>query len=126
MILKEHGFNYIRLRIFVDPHSERGYARRYDEAFCDLAHTKAMAKRMKAAGMGFLLDFHYSDNWADPGHQTKPAAWEGLAFDDMAAALHAHTKTVITALNDQGTPPDMVQIGNEIRFGMVWPDGHVA
>src|SRR5689334_12054031 len=53
-ILKEHGFNYIRLRVFVDPHSERGYARRYNEAFCDLAHTQAMAKRVKAAGMGFL------------------------------------------------------------------------
>src|SRR5207237_1178343 len=79
-IFKDHGFNYIRLRIFVDPKSPRGYARNMPEAFCDLPHTLAMAKRIKAAGMGFLLDFHYSDNWADPGKQTKPAAWEGLSF----------------------------------------------
>src|SRR5947207_6068146 len=100
-ILKEHGFNYIRLRIFVDPHSERGYARRYNEAFCDLEHTKAMAKRIKAAGMGFLLDFHYSDNWADPGKQTKPLAWEHFTVAQLADAVHEHTKTVLTALQEQ-------------------------
>jgi arabinogalactan endo-1,4-beta-galactosidase len=123
-ILKEHGFNYIRLRVFVDPHSARGYARRYDQAFCDLEHTKAMAKRIKAAGMGFLLDFHYSDTWADPGHQTKPIAWENYSVQQLADAVHEHTKTVLTALKDQGTPPQMVQIGNEITNGLLWPEGN--
>jgi arabinogalactan endo-1,4-beta-galactosidase len=123
-ILKEHGFNYIRLRIFVDPHSDRGYARRYTEAFCDLEHTKAMAKRIKAAGMGFLLDFHYSDNWADPGKQTKPLAWENFTVAQLADSVHEHTRTVLTALKEQGTEPQMVQIGNEITNGLLWPEGN--
>jgi arabinogalactan endo-1,4-beta-galactosidase len=125
-ILKDHGFNAIRLRVFVDPKSERGYARNMPEAICDLPHTAAMAKRIKAGGMRFLLDFHYSDNWADPGKQTKPATWENLPFPELVKALHDHTHSVVAALKDQGTPPDMVQIGNEIRFGMLWPDGHVG
>jgi arabinogalactan endo-1,4-beta-galactosidase len=122
-ILKNHGFNHIRLRVFVDPHSERGYARFRNEAFCDLAHTKAMAKRIKAAGMGFLLDFHYSDNWADPGKQVKPLAWDKMSVEEMTEALRKHTHDVVLALKEQGTPPDMVQIGNEITNGMLWPDG---
>lgn len=122
-ILKSHHFNYIRLRVFVDPHSPNGYARFRDEAFCDLAHTLAMGKRAKAAGMGLLLDFHYSDTWADPGHQSKPVAWETLSFDEMTAALYQHTHDVVQALKDQGTPPDMVQVGNEITNGLCWPDG---
>jgi arabinogalactan endo-1,4-beta-galactosidase len=86
-ILKDHGFNYVRLRIFVDPKAPNGYAARLGEAFCDLEHVKAMSRRAKAAGMGILLDFHYSDTWADPGKQFKPAAWEKLRFDDLKTAL---------------------------------------
>ena len=125
-ILKDHGFNYIRLRIFVNPKSEGGYARNMPEAFCDLAHTEAMAKRIKAAGMGFLLDFHYSDNWADPGKQMKPLAWEALSMPELVQAVHDHTQTVLAALKADGTLPDMVQIGNEITPGMLWPDGRVG
>jgi arabinogalactan endo-1,4-beta-galactosidase len=125
-ILKEHGFNYIRLRVFVDPGSDRGYAAGMSQTFCDLEHTKAMAKRIKAAGMGFLLDFHYSDYWADPGKQIKPAAWENYTVPQLVQAVHDHTHTVVAALKDQGTPPDMVQTGNEIRPGMLWPEGRVG
>ena len=71
-ILKDHGFNYIRLRIFKDPQRDSGYSP--GKGFCDLTHTKEMAKRIKKAGMKFLLDFHYSDNWADPGKQFNPRA----------------------------------------------------
>ncbi|MBC8872253.1 MAG: glycosyl hydrolase 53 family protein [Planctomycetes bacterium] len=71
-ILKDHGFNWIRLRIFVDPKAEGGYSK---EGFCDLEHTLQMARRVEAAGMGFLLEFHYSDTRADPGHQRKPKRW---------------------------------------------------
>jgi arabinogalactan endo-1,4-beta-galactosidase len=110
------------LRIFVNPDGEGGYSK---EGFCDLAHTLTMAKRIKAAGMGFLLDFHYSDTWADPGHQRKPEAWANLHGADLAKAVHDHTKDVMTALKKQGTSPDMVQIGNEISNGMLWPDGNV-
>jgi beta-galactosidase len=123
-ILKKHGFNYIRLRIFNDPANENGYSP--GKGFCDLAHTKAMAKRVKAAGMKLLLDFHYSDTWADPGKQYKPKAWEGLAFPQLKQALYDYTAMVISELQAQGTPPDMVQVGNEINHGIVWPDGNVA
>lgn len=123
-ILKDHGFNYVRLRIFNDPARDSGYSP--GKGFCDLANTKKMAKRVKAAGMKLLLDFHYSDYWADPGKQYKPAAWRGLSFDELKKSLHDYTKDVIQQLKDQGTTPDMVQIGNEINHGIVWPEGNVA
>ena len=123
-ILKDHGFNYIRLRIFNDPAADSGYAPK--KGFCDLEHTKQMAKRIKAAGLKLLLDFHYSDTWADPGKQFKPSAWKGLSFPVVKDSMYAFTKKVITELKAQGTAPDMVQIGNEINHGMIWPDGHVS
>jgi beta-galactosidase len=123
-ILKDHGFNYIRLRIFNDPAADSGYAPK--KGFCDLEHTKQMAKRIKAAGLKLLLDFHYSDTWADPGKQFKPSAWKGLSFSVIKDSMYAFTKKVITELKAQGTTPDMVQIGNEINHGMIWPDGHVS
>jgi arabinogalactan endo-1,4-beta-galactosidase len=72
-----------------------------------------------------LLDFHYSDNWADPGKQYKPAAWKHLNFPALKDSMYAFTKRVISELQAQGTTPDMVQIGNEINHGIIWPDGHV-
>ena len=122
-ILKDHGFNYVRLRIFNDPSTEKGYSP--GKGFCDLAHTKQMAKRVKDAGMKLLLDFHYSDYWADPGKQYKPAAWNNIPFEGLKKSLHDYTKKVIQELKDQGTTPDMVQVGNEINHGMVWPEGNV-
>jgi len=74
-------------------------------------------------GMGFLLDFHYSDNWADPGKQVKPAAWAALPFDALVDALHDYTFETVSALAAAGVKPDMVQIGNEITPGMLFPDG---
>jgi len=123
-ILKDHGFNYIRLRIFNNPATAKGYSPQ--KGFCDLEHTKQMALRVKKAGMKLLLDFHYSDYWADPQQQNKPSAWEGLTDKKLALALKDYTKDVILALKTQGTSPDMVQIGNEINHGMVWPDGHIG
>ncbi|HEV7330490.1 MAG TPA: beta-galactosidase GalA [Flavisolibacter sp.] len=123
-ILKNHGFNYIRLRIFNDPARDSGYSPK--RGFCDLEHTKAMAKRVKAAGMKFLLDFHYSDTWADPGKQFKPAAWRGKSFPELKQAVYDYTKEVMQALKDQGTLPDMVQVGNEINHGMIWPEGSIG
>ncbi|HEY6064318.1 MAG TPA: beta-galactosidase GalA [Chitinophagaceae bacterium] len=123
-ILKDHGFNYVRLRIFNDPARDSGYSPK--KGFCDLANTKKMAKRVKDAGMKLLLDFHYSDYWADPGKQYKPAAWRNLSFEELKKAMYDYTKDVIQQLKDQGTTPDMVQVGNEINHGMIWPDGNVA
>jgi arabinogalactan endo-1,4-beta-galactosidase len=122
-ILKDHGFNAIRLRVFVNPAAPKGYAAHSKEAFCDLAHTLVMAKRVHDAGMTLLIDLHYSDTWADPGHQYTPAAWESLDFDGLKKAVYQHTFDVLSALKKQGTPPRMVQIGNEITNGMLWPQG---
>lgn len=122
-ILKDHGFNYIRLRIFNEPARDSGYSP--GRGFCDLEHTRAMAKRVKAAGMKLLLDFHYSDTWADPGKQFKPAAWKGKSFPELKQAVYDFTRDVMQALKDQGTAPHMVQVGNEINHGMIWPEGSI-
>jgi len=116
-LLRDHGFNYIRMRTFVDPRAADGYDQL--NGFGDLAHTIAFAKRVKAAGMGFLLDFHYSDNWADPGKQCIPVAWQGKSLADLAQALHDYTKDAITQLGAAGARPDIVQLGNEITPGML-------
>jgi len=115
-IFKDHGFNYIRLRIFVQPTNQGGYSR---QGFCGLEQTVAMASRVKAAGLGLLLDFHYSDTWADPGKQTKPLAWRELPLEQLVQTVHDYTKDVITRLKAAGGEPDMVQIGNEITPGML-------
>ena len=122
-IIKDHGFNYVRLRIFHDPAQDSGYSP--GKGFCNLENTLKMAKRVKAAGLKLLLDFHYSDYWADPGKQYKPAAWKGLSFEELKLALYNYTKNVLEQLQAQGTLPDMVQVGNEINHGIVWPDGSV-
>jgi arabinogalactan endo-1,4-beta-galactosidase len=111
-ILKAHGLNYARLRIFVDPAD--GYHGK-DEILI-------MAMRLKNLGIKLLVDFHYSDNWADPGKQFKPAAWKDYDFEQLKEALYNHTFDVCNSLVAQGTPPDMVQLGNEINAGMLWPD----
>lgn len=121
-ILKEHGFNYIRLRIFVNPEADSGYSPQ--KGFCNFANTLQMAKRIKAAGMGFLLDFHYSDTWADPGKQFKPQAWKNLSYADLVKQVHDYTKDVVASLKEQGVAPDMVQVGNEINHGILWPTGN--
>jgi arabinogalactan endo-1,4-beta-galactosidase len=116
--LAEHGFNAIRARTFVDPKAADGY----DPAsgVSDLAHTVAWAKRIKAHGFAFLLDFHYSDNWADPGKQCVPIAWQSLAtIGALAQAVHDYTKMALTELVAAGATPDMVQVGNEITPGML-------
>lgn len=122
-ILKDHGFNYIRLRIFNNPARDSGYSPK--AGFCDLEHTKQMAKRVKAAGFKLLLDFHYSDYWADPQQQYKPAAWRGQDFNALKHSVYAYTVDVLRQLKLQGTLPDMVQVGNEINHGMIWPEGEI-
>lgn len=122
-ILRDNGFNYIRLRLFVNPRSELGYSQR--DGYCDLEHTLQMAKRIKDAGMYFLLDFHYSDNWADPQKQIMPQAWQTYSYSEVCNAVYEHTRDVIVALEKQGTMPDMVQVGNEVSNGMLWPYGSV-
>jgi beta-galactosidase len=123
-ILADHGFNTIRLRIFVNPENEDGYAP--ETGYCGLEYTSKMAKRVKEAGMKLLLNFHYSDYWADPQQQNKPLAWKDLDFDSLTLALKDYSRDVILHLKNQGTMPEMVQIGNEINHGLLWPDGHIS
>jgi arabinogalactan endo-1,4-beta-galactosidase len=117
-LLKGHGFNYIRVRTFVDPRAADGNSP--TTGFYDIPHTVAFGKRIKDAGMGFLLDFHYSDNWADPGKQCVPVAWQGATtIDALATLLRDYTADAIRQLIAGGARPDMVQIGNEITPGML-------
>ena len=116
-ILREHQFNWIRLRIFHDP------AASADKLPNDLAYTLALAKRAKAQGFRLLLDFNYSDTWADPGKQFTPEAWSKLKHKQLAEQIFIYTRDTIAAFRDSGVLPDMVQTGNEITDGMDWPDG---
>jgi arabinogalactan endo-1,4-beta-galactosidase len=129
MLLKDHGFNYIRLRTFVDPTQSApnpaggAFSPYSRQGFGDLAHTVSFGQEIKAAGMGFLLDFHYSDYWADPGKQIKPAAWVNDNIDAAVTHLHDYTLADIQALVAAGARPDMVQIGNEITPGILLSPG---
>jgi arabinogalactan endo-1,4-beta-galactosidase len=117
-IMKSHGFNAVRLRTFVDPKAVDGYDK--TNGYDDITHTVAFGKQVKDAGMGLLVDFHYSDNWADPGKQCVPVAWQRYTtVADLATAVHDYTKDAITKLIAGGARPDMVQIGNETTPGML-------
>ena len=118
-ILKRHGCDCFRLRLFVNPNHVNAVVN-------DLAYTRTLAKRVKAAGMKLLLDLHYSDTWADPGKQTKPAAWKDLPFDALVKKVEDYTAAAIADLRKAGALPEIVQIGNEIAPGMLWPDGQVG
>lgn len=112
-ILRDHGCNWIRLRLFHSP----------DRLPNDLPYTLSAAKQAKALGFKVLLDFHYSDTWADPGKQFTPAAWTDLDHDGLVAAVEAYTRDTLVAFHNAGVMPEMVQIGNEVIHGMLWPDG---
>ena len=115
-ILKRNGVNSIRLRIWNDPVG----------GYCNLERTVHMAKRIKAQGLHFLLDFHYSDQWADPANQVKPKAWAQLSFEELKDAVRSYTEEVLLALKKVDALPDMVQVGNEITPGMLWDEGKVT
>jgi arabinogalactan endo-1,4-beta-galactosidase len=121
-ILHESGCNLWRIRLFVNPDPD--FSKNHG-ATQDLTYVRALAKRIKAIGGVFLLDLHYSDTWADPGKQFKPAAWKDLDFDALEKRVHDYTADVLKTLTDDGTRPNMVQVGNEIASGILWPDGQV-
>ncbi len=117
-ILREAGLDCFRLRLFVTPKHEGIVTN-------DLEYTLALARRVKASGAKFMLDLHYSDTWADPAKQYKPAAWEKLPFDEMAGAVREYTRLTLGRFIAEGLTPDYLQIGNEITNGMLWPEGRV-
>ena len=114
--MKELGCNAIRLRVWVNP--EGGWNGQADVV--------AKAKRAQALGLKLLIDFHYSDSWADPGKQNVPAAWQGKDAAAMTAAVKAHTQEVLQALKSAGVEVAWVQVGNETTNGMLWDSGKVA
>ena len=123
-LLKDHGFNAIRLKTFVSPKAQYGYAASgcdHDaEAYADKDHIIAYAKKIKAAGMAFLLDIHYSDNWADPGKQIIPSRWRNVKSSDaMADSVYNYTYDLINSLKQLNATPEMVQIGNETTPGIL-------
>ena len=115
-ILKSRGFNAVRLRIFHTPTEIRD----------GLDDMLALAGRARSLELGLVLDFHYSDTWADPGQQAKPHAWATLSYTALRDSVKAYTQHVLAALKAQGTVPDIVQIGNEITGGFLWNDGRVG
>lgn len=122
--LLNHGSNYCRLRLWHDPFDANGNP--YGGGTNDYATTLELAKRAVGSGMKFLLDFHYSDFWVDPGKQIKPKAWTTISFTDLKTAVYNYTRDTLNSLANEGVTPDMVQVGNEITSGMLWEDGRVG
>jgi arabinogalactan endo-1,4-beta-galactosidase len=114
-IFKNHGYNWIRLRLFHTP----------TQLPNNLDYTIALATEAKALGFKVLLNYHYSDTWADPGKQFIPKAWEGKSHAELVQAVFEYTRDTIGAFCDARIQPDMVQIGNEVINGMLWPDGRL-
>ncbi|MHA7287331.1 glycoside hydrolase family 53 protein [Arthrobacter sp. MDT3-44] len=112
-ILSANGVNYSRIRLWVDPEPGSG----------DLESALAIARRSKSAGMSVLLDLHYSDTWADQLSQTLPAAWSDLDQQELVDTVRTYTQDVVSAFAEQGTPVEMVQVGNEVTNGMLWSWG---
>lgn len=108
--MKELGLDAIRLRVWVNP----------SDGWCNKEDVVKKAKKAAELNMDVMIDFHYSDIWADPGKQFKPAAWENLGLTELKQAIANHTKDVLNALKSAGVTPKWVQVGNEIRPGMLW------
>ena len=113
ILLRDLGMNAIRLRVWVNP----------VDGWCNTADLIVKACRAKQLGMRLMIDFHYSDTWADPGQQTKPTAWKEFSLEELRVAVSTHTKEVLQALNNKGITPEWVQVGNETGNGMLWNEG---
>jgi len=116
-LLKDRGMNSIRLRVWVNPNDDKA------SGHCSKEETVAIALRAQKMGMRIMIDFHYSDSWADPAKQFKPKAWEKHTFLELLNDVYHHTFDVINALKKAGVTPEWVQVGNEIPGGMLWPEG---
>ena len=122
-LLRSHGANVFRMRAWVNPCADhRAGCNASQYSYANTTGVLRMARRCREAGLQFVLDLHFSDWWADPGHQYKPVAWRTLGFSALCSAVETYARTITQALVDQGTPPVAVQIGNEITAGMLWED----
>ncbi len=119
--LYENGITSVRLRLWNDPYTADGTE--YGGGTCDIEKTIRTAKRIKALGMSFMLDFHYSDFWCDPARQGIPKAWKGKSLSEMCEAIYSFTKETVTRFINEGAAPEYIQVGNEITNGMLWDMG---
>ena len=115
LLKNDYQISAIRLRVWVNP---RGGS-------CGKEEVLAMALRAKALGMDVMIDFHYSDSWADPGKQPIPKAWQGHNYEQMKQDLREHTIDVLSLLKENGVKPRWVQVGNETSNGLLWDMGHI-
>ena len=122
-IMKKYDVDTIRIRLWNDPWSESGES--YGAGENDLKTTLAIAKKVTDAGLGVLLNFHYSDFWADPGKQIKPKAWEGYSVEELEQAVYDFTADTMKVFKENGINTTMVQVGNELSNGLLWPEGKV-
>ena len=122
-IMKKYDVDTIRIRLWNDPWSENGES--YGAGENDLKNTLAIAKKVTDAGLGVLLNFHYSDFWADPGKQIKPKAWEGYSVEELEQAVYDFTADTMKVFKENGINTTMVQVGNELSNGLLWPEGKV-
>lgn len=122
-ILKRYDVNAVRLRLWNDPYSETGEP--YGAGTNDLASVITLSKRAKEKGFDILLNYHYSDFWADPGKQFIPKSWSGFSAEELEQAVYHYTKDTLLLLKKEGVLPDMVQVGNELSNGLLWPYGKV-
>lgn len=122
-ILKKYGMNMVRLRLWNDPYDENGKS--YGAGGGDIEVTLSLAKRAKKLGVGWLLDFHYSDCWADPGKQTIPKAWKNKDVSELEEAVYDHTVRVLKRCKEENILPQMAAVGNELSNGLLWPYGKV-
>lgn len=116
-LLKDRGINTIRLRVWVNPSDDKA------SGHCNPEETVVMAVRAQKLGMRIMIDFHYSDTWADPSKQKKPAAWTNHTFTELLNDVYDHTYNTLLLLKKAGVTPEWVQVGNEIPGGMLWPEG---
>lgn len=122
-IMKQYDVDTIRLRLWNDPKSETGEP--YGAGNNDLKTTIEIGKRVSEAGFGVLLNFHYSDFWADPGKQIKPKAWQDYGMEELVGAVYDFTKASLEAVLEAGVHVTMIQVGNELSKGLLWPEGQM-
>ncbi len=122
-ILRSYDVNAVRLRLWNNPYTDEGEP--FGAGTNDLATTMELTKRARDKGMEVLLDFHYSDFWADPGKQCVPRAWQHMGLEELEEAVYRYTKETLETMRDAGAFPTLVQIGNEVTNGILWPYGKV-
>ena len=115
-LMKELGFDAVRFRVWVNP----------SDGWCGKEDVVAKAKTAKNLDMRIMINFHYSDWWADPGKQNKPEAWKDYSTEELCGAIADHTRDVLSALKDEGITPEWVQVGNETSDGMLWDTGKAS